>query len=214
MLIVVEGIDGCGKTTVAQTIARYLKCDCLHFPNDDGVTGPMIRDYLARRWQVKYASATHDELASALTFQTLQVANRMEIMKRLRAASHEESLSGRHLVLARYWQSGWVYGQLDGLDRKFLTDVNECMVQAQTNILLDVDANTAMARRAFRDGDKKPERYEERIELQSRAAELYLDLWDQHENDNDWSVVNASDSLPNVLADAIRLMAQAKEARN
>ncbi len=211
MMVVIEGIDGCGKDTVADAVAKALGAERLNFPNDKGFTGPMIRQYLRRDWAVApvvYRSNTGEtETApipephlSALAFQALQVTNRMEVMPMLRSA-----VSGPgNLVLARYWQSAWVYGQLDGLPAEFLEAVHADMAKAQVNILLDIDAGTAMERREKRDGALPPERYEGKLELLNRTAFLYRRLWAKN---MDWFVVDATRPIADVVADALKAVA-------
>jgi thymidylate kinase len=168
MLIVIEGCDGSGKSTVAENMAQRLGCRVLSFPNDAGVTGPMIRSYLRQEWWIHRAFDSEgndcrnlqypfrppvDCVGDALVFQALHIANRMEVMPKLQAAAADYTpYHAVNLILARYWQSGWVYGQLDGLDPQWLRDVHQGMAQPTLNILLDLDPQTAMKRRADRDG--------------------------------------------------------------
>ena len=181
MLIVIEGADGCGKDTVADVVALGLQCSRLSFPNDGGYTGPLIREYLRGRWEVRsrdpQGELHKDDLASAMAFQALQIANRMEVMPRLLDAELG-GLQGLTTVVSRYWQSGWVYGQLDGLDREWLERVHEGMAQPSVNVLLDADASVCLARRAARDGVKQAERYEGHLAFTERVVSLYRELWD------------------------------------
>jgi thymidylate kinase len=200
VLVVIEGGDGCGKTTVAGEVARRLEGKVIAFPRDNGVTGPLIRDYLARRWWVdgKGTSVTQFDRAGALAFQSLQVANRMEVMGDLLAAQRGES----NLVLARYWQSGWVYGQIDGLESGFLVDVHRHMAQAQVNILLDIDPEKALERQEGR--GQKLERYEGKRRMAERVAALYRELWADKELQalmgGRWVTVDSSGPLEATLA--------------
>ena len=185
MLICFEGADGCGKDTIANVVADRLGANRLNFPNDQGVTGPMIRGYLRKQWQVSKTVhriegvegdmklATDEPLLSAMAFQALQVANRMEVMPKLIEARDGST----DLVLARYWQSGWVYGQLDGLPPSFLLQLHKGMAHPQVNFLLDLDAVTAMERRQGRDGALVTERYEGKLTFTKQVVQLYRDLW-------------------------------------
>jgi thymidylate kinase len=191
----VEGADGCGKTTVAKAIANYLSCRLLHFPDDEAVTGPMIREYLKNEWSI--ACEKRNRLRSALAFQALQVANRMEHMTDLeRCADHPT----RHIVLARYWQSGWVYGQLDGLDGEWLRRMHKTMAEPDLSILLDIEPKTSMDRRAARDGELPPERYEGKVEFTTKVVQLYRDLWPTTSG----VIVDANDTLRNVKLECLR----------
>lgn len=212
MLIVIEGADGVGKDTVANILAKHLGAERLNFPNDKGVTGPMIREYLARRWRVEarnpdsgLKNKAECGLLGALAFQGLQVTNRMEVMPQLL----EASVGLGDLVLARYWQSAWVYGQLDGLDPEFLIQVHRAMARAQVNLLLDCDAEVCLERRATRDGALAPERYEGKLESTKRIVDLYRELWARPDvtTFGQWVKVDAARPLHEVVADVAGLFA-------
>ena len=202
MIVAICGADGCGKTTVAEAVAKALDCEVIAFPNDAAFTGPAIRAYLRREWSVRLPGGTTGDYAEthtgALAFQALQIANRMELMPRLRRAKEH----GYNLVLARYWQSAWVYGQLDGLPAEWLEWVHSEMVQPHVSILLDAPAEECMRRRAARDGTSAPERYEGKLDFTRRVVELYRALWAKDPGAA-WRVVDATQSFANVVADAV-----------
>lgn len=216
MLIVIEGCDGSGKSTVAENMAQRLGCGVLSFPNDNGVTGPMIRQYLKKGWRIDDLTGPIRSLLpqtdkvlqmSALTFQALQITNRMEVMPKLQAATADYTpYHAVDLILARYWQSGWVYGQLDGLDPKWLRDVHQSMARPTLNILLDLDPQVAMKRRADRDGALPPERYEGKSQFVSQVVSLYRELWESNAGDPSWKVVDASQPFETVCASCFDLV--------
>jgi len=166
----------------------------------------LIRSYLRKEWCVTDAWSPYygcdpipgdgysrelgaDKEGGALAFQALQIANRMELMPSLEAARRD----GTNLILVRYWQSAWVYGQLDGLDPAWLIDVHRSMVQAGVNILLDAPAEECMRRRAARDGALTPERYEGKLDFTRKVVELYRKLWTKlHPAEERWRIVDAT----------------------
>ena len=185
MLIVLEGADGCGKTTIAHAMGKTLGADVLHFPDDDAVTGPLIRSYLKKQWGVyldnAIANSPEEKAAGALVFQALQIANRMEHMQELLDCAGSKEF---HLVLARYWQSAMVYGVIDDLDPEFIEETHEAMAKADLNILLDVEPETVAERRAKRmiETENKAERYEA-TDLDKRVIDLYRELWEESQYD-------------------------------
>ncbi len=201
MLIVLEGPDGSGKSELGKKLAKALHADLIEFPDDTAVTGPVIRQYLRGEWAMYTrgnAMEVHAEV-SALAFQSLQVANRMERMPRLEGAAGSPDT---HMVLVRYWQSGWVYGSLDGLDSQWLFDVHASMARADLNILLDLRVEKSLERIGER--GEETERYEKR-EFMERVRELYLNLWMGVPKrvggiHPDWPIVDASDSREEVFA--------------
>lgn len=215
LTVVLEGPDGSGKTTIAKLLGKVLDAQVVHFPNDDEpVTGPLIRSYLRKEWEAATTNGVggpsdpklgseHWDTRSAVAFQALQLANRLATFCTLDPQ--------RPVVFARYWQSGWVYGQLDGLDRTWLRDVHVGMT-AHDHILLDLNTETAMERRAARDGDLTPERYEGRSDLVARTIKLYRELWAEEElrqgHTGEWYVVNAAQPIEAVLADVMQVLVE------
>lgn len=196
MLIVIEGLDGSGKDSVADAVAKILGAARLNFPERSSVTGQAIDSYLRREWCAYNGAADHQ--LSALCMQSLALANRLERASELMSAT----LDAKDLVLARYWPSGWVYGQLDGLDRAWIDTVNAPFPQAQLYVLLDASPETCMARRAARDGSAvAPERYEGKLTMLRRTAALYRELWAREAavRQHRWLVVDAEQPLTTVV---------------
>jgi thymidylate kinase len=169
MLIVLEGIDGCGKTYHATQLAEHLGCKTLAFPDYSSDTGRLIKAYLKREWWVD-GDLFEDVLdhAQAVALQTMMLANRLEHYEELHQAAGSHS---NHLVLQRYWQSGWVYGQIDGLDPRWLRDIHRTLPAADVTIILSVDPSEALRRQAKRGAPL--ERYEGHLGILKKADDLY-----------------------------------------
>jgi len=218
MIVCIEGADGSGKSVVAHEVGKALGgCDVISFPNDAARTGPLIRSYLRREWVIADrlgerlgGGPVNDHAAGALAFQALQIANRMELMPRLLDAKKRNI----DLVLCRYQQSAWVYGQLDGLPRDWLELVHEAMVQPDANILLDASPKTCVDRRQARDGVTAPERYEGRLELVGQIVASYRDLWraaiDRRKASESWFIVDAERPLDEVIASVLGAIEEAR----
>lgn len=161
MLIVIEGGDGSGKTTLAYNISRWLECTVQHFPDRTTVTGHAINRMLKTGIE-------------PLEFQVLQLANRHEKYAMLKSAKGSWN---KHVICVRYWQSGWVYGALDGLDKRWLFDIHEGLPSPDLSLLLDIPAAVLEERR------KKRGEPDEAYEAQRKDKEinaLYRELWDTH----------------------------------
>lgn len=212
MLIVIEGINGCGKTSLIDALCEQFSARTIAFPNDNGFTGKAIRSYLKNEWYAteRLEIDTPNSKLGAMCLQALQAANRLEVMDQLETAAGDQA---SHLILSRYWQSGWVYGQIDDLPRKWLYDIHRSMARADMNFLLDISPDEAFRRRAKRDGKVLPDRYESKLEV--RQVELYRELWESKEAfdyfGGRWSIVDASkpfDEVLTLVADMIDLYSQ------
>lgn len=212
MIFVIEGADGCGKTTIVTHLANELKAEVISFPNDMGYTGPIIREYLKKGWVLKQTSQGLDEHKTswsgmderrkgALAFQALQIVNRLEMMPYLQ---EREFSKIRNVVVSRYWQSGWVYGGLEGLSDIWIEKTQATMVKPIVNILLDVTAKCAYERRASRDGNKAPELYEGNLSFLEQVISRYRHLWDMNRatvaQTIQWPIIYASGTLEQTLA--------------
>lgn len=112
-LIVFEGTDGSGKTTLAHKltewlIARGVKAEYHAFPGaENGTLGRHVYDLHHTPFETAGISSIHPT-----SVQLLHIAAHVEaIESRIRPALAE----GRWIVLDRFWWSTWVYGVTGGV---------------------------------------------------------------------------------------------------
>ena len=188
MIIAVEGVDASGKHTQATRLAKHLGAKVLTFPDYSTLTGHLIKGHLKRYWSAQPDEGSSGveragdvvamdgqmirvgdvDVLNALVFQALQLANRMEHA----VAIERVATAGEHLVLDRYWPSGWAYGAADGLDGDWLLGIHEHLPQADLYVLLDIPPELSVGRRPGR-----RDRYEAQEGLMERVAVLYRKLW-------------------------------------
>lgn len=157
-LIAFEGLDQSGKQTQTDALAASLAaagsaCERLSFPD--------------------YATAIGTELHRALhgqrdyapdVMQLLYVANRYETRARIEGWL----AAGRTIVCDRYTASTIAYGEAQGLDSRWLADIQRFLPPAELTILLDIDPTVAVERKAI-DRD----RYERDLDLLTRVRHSY-----------------------------------------
>lgn len=168
MITCFEGLDGIGKSTQAALLVERLKARLFKFPNKESVSGKLIYEHLEKKWNViRTTREISRTFTDSMVFQSLQLTNRME------AAGDIKEAAGRgNVVFDRYWPSGYAYGSADGLDSDYLIKIHEHLPQPDLFLLLDADvADSALRRPDRRD------RYEEDVELLSKVAQHYRDLW-------------------------------------
>ena len=123
-LIVFEGPDGVGKSTLSQALARRLRamgltCDHLSFPGkEEGTIGHLVYD-------VHHKPASYGLNAIAdISLQALHIAAHLdEIERRIMPALQK----GRWVVLDRFWWSTWVYGRAASVESSTL----DALIQAE-----------------------------------------------------------------------------------
>lgn len=161
LLIAFEGLDQSGKQTQAELLRDRLKQDgrkarLVSFPD----YATPIGEEIARALQ-------GEREYSAEVMQLLYVANRYE-----RKADLERWLGGGLvLVCDRYTASSVAYGEAQGLDANWLTAMQAFLPAASLTIMLDIDPETAVQRKAT-DRD----RYERDRAMQVRVRESYQRL--------------------------------------
>ena len=158
LLIAFEGLDQSGKQTQAervrdQVIARGRECRLLSFPDYTTAIGAEI------------GKALHGEREyGADVMQLMYVANRYERRPDITRWLGE----GAVLVCDRYVASSIAYGEAQGLDARWLTDVQRFLPQPDLTILLDIAPETAVQRKA-----QGRDRYERDLALLSRVRDSY-----------------------------------------
>lgn len=185
MFIVIEGPDGCGKSSHAAKLTERLKAKFFKFPNKDSVSGKLIYEHLEHKWNSVFRQDGKDVLdehvLNALVFQSLQSLNRLELANDIIKAD----ISG-NVVIDRYWPSGYAYGKADGLDGDYLIKVHEILPQPDLFILLDIDIKDSVERRPDR-----RDRYEANIPFMEKVMANYRELWSRNLFPSKWEVIDA-----------------------
>ena len=138
MLIVFEGLDQSGKQTQAEMLRDRLKQDgrkarVVSFPD----YGTSIGEEIARALQ-----GERDYEPEVM--QLLYVANRYE-----RRSDLQRWIDGGLILICdRYIASSIAYGEAQGLDPRWLADVQKFLPPPALTIMLDIAPETAVQRKA------------------------------------------------------------------
>jgi dTMP kinase len=182
-LIAFEGLDQSGKQTQAERLQAFVESSgrssrLLSFPAYETAIGKEIEQAL---------HGGHEYVPDVL--QLLYIANRYE-----RKPLIEEWLAaGTIVVCDRYLASSVAYGEAQGLDPLWLTDVQRFLPQPALTILLDIAPETAARRKAA-----NRDRYERDLALLSRVRQSYLRQFEQ----NGWLRIDG-ERPKDVVADAV-----------
>ena len=159
LLIAFEGLDQSGKQTQAELLRDRLTAAgrsvrLLSFPDYESMIGAEIGRAL--RGEREY---------SAEVMQLLYVANRFEWKGEIVRAKD----AGTILVCDRYLASSIAYGEAQGLEAEWLTEIQKYLPQPDITFLLDI-APEVSARRKTADRDK----YERDLSMLGRVRDSYL----------------------------------------
>jgi len=187
-LVVIEGIDGAGKTTLAALIAaELLRCGYSVVQGKEPTQGPYGR-------QLRESAATgRKDPSSELE---LLLLDRAEHVQHVIGPALQ---AGAMVILDRYYFSNAAYQGAEGLDPAQILTTNEMIAPApDLVILLDVSPKVGLARITSR-GDF-PNQFEKEDTLE-RCRQIFLSI------DRPFiKVVDASASIDDVLAAAMRLV--------
>ena len=189
MLIAFEGLDQSGKQTQAELLRDRLKQDgrkarLVSFPD----YGTSIGEEIARALQVE-----RDYGADVM--QLLYVANRYE-----RKPALQRWLDGGLVLVAdRYVASTIAYGEAQGLDPAWLTDIQRYLPPATLTIMLDIAPDTSVRRKAV-DRD----RYERDLAMQHSVRDSYR----RQAAEGGWIVVDGERSTEAIAADVLTAVAR------
>ena len=123
-LIVFEGPDGVGKSTLSKALAEKLKetgvpCKHLSFPGKDaGTIGRLVYDihHSPEKFEIRNISPT--------SLQALHIAAHLDVIEQRIAPSLK---NGHWVVLDRFWWSTWVYGHISSVNGSVL----DALIQAE-----------------------------------------------------------------------------------
>jgi dTMP kinase len=158
VFIVIEGLDGCGKTTQTKLLVEKLQGThgaVYTAEPSRGSIGAFIRN------SILYREKRHSSVVEALLFAADRVEHvQKEVLPALR--------QGKLVISDRYVYSSLAYQGAAGLSVEWIEKINEHALRPDLAIFIDVSPETVMRR-------LKPERsVMERLETQRKVREIYL----------------------------------------
>lgn len=186
MFIVLEGIDGTGKTTACQRIKGFLeskgcKVKVTAEPSDSKI-GTYVRNTDGLSPEVE-----------ALLF----VADRgvhTDAMKK-------DIEDGYFVICDRYYLSTLAYQSASGMDLDWLKRMNsKVIMEPDITILLDVDPELSLARVGKRGETTRFEK----LEYQKRVREAFLSL----SKEKSYPIVDASKDMDSMCDDIIKIISK------
>lgn len=196
--IVLEGIDGAGKSTQARLLAKWFNERgyevVLTKEPTDTAFGKLIRKLVltgGKEGIIDGARISHE--AEALLF----AADRAEHVKKLIKPSLD---AGKVVISDRYFYSSLAYQWARGLDLDWLIDLNRFAIRPHLAILLDLPVKESMKRI---NGRSIKTEFDKIAELQRKVRENYLTLSRRFE---EVRIINALASVEDIHRDIVALI--------
>lgn len=172
LLIVLEGIDQCGKTTISKLLKNKLeelnlKTIIQTFPDKSTLIGNVINSYLQGNTKL---SPQESHLLYSL--------NRHE----KKSFMEEKLYNGYYIICDRYIFSGIAYSLANGLDCNFCLNTEQYLIKPDLTFYLDISITETDKRRK----SLKTDIYET-SNFQSKVKEAYSKI-----KTNDWIIINAN----------------------
>jgi len=189
--IVVEGLDGSGKSAQVDLVVEYLKQKgkkvvLTKEPTIDSEAGRKIKQALRK-----------EIFIDPLELQKLYVQDRKEHLQNKVIPALE---AGKFVVSSRYFFSTLAYGHSDGLDVELLKKMNENFLLPDLTVIVDVTPESCMERIDGR-GEQK-ELFEQKEKL-AKVNEIYKKTSDMFEN---VFVVNGERQIPEVFEEIKKII--------
>jgi len=190
--IVLEGLDGAGKSTQAALIGSYLaksgRAACMTSEPSQFLVGGILRSRLLGEWQ-----------SSPQCLQLLFAADRAEHLEKEILPRLE---SGQIVVADRYLMSSIAYGAVDN-DFDWLVQVNRNFLIPDITVYLDASAPVCV-RRIIANG-KSIELFE-KTEILEKVALNYKKTIDIFQKNTNVAVIDANRSQEDVFEDIKKII--------
>lgn len=200
MFIVIEGLDGSGKTSVSRQLAYFLhslfeqKVKLTFEPNDPSCAGLFIRQILEK----KIVDFSHETLALAFA------ANRMDHCDR-QINNWLNKGTGRIVICDRYYLSSLVYQSNENQSFEDIMDLNKHARKPDLIFFLNVSNEVCYERMEIR--NKPKELFEEQL---SSTREKYFEAISFLKTKRKEHIVNidASGTIEQVLSEMVKAIFQ------
>jgi dTMP kinase len=163
--LVLEGIDGSGKTTIAYEIKRKIeesnRLAIVTMEPSNNIIGEYLKKYLKETLK-----DNRDPVFETLAFATDRALHLKEtIIPYIK--------EGYLVICDRYYYSSYVYQSIDGINTEWIMHVNRYMLKPDLAIFIDVNPETAIKRLG------KPKNIFEKKKFLERVYSKYLELVDK-----------------------------------
>jgi dTMP kinase len=162
--LVIEGIDGCGKGTQIKFLARWLRAKGLKVCLTDEPSGlkKLIKIFVSEQTRL------NDPVLDALLFTADRAFHiNTEIVPALKRSDV--------VISDRYYHSTFAYQSTQGLDIKWLKEINRFALRPDLTIIFDVPADVAVSR-ILKDGRRKSFDKFEKLAFLKKLRSSYLKL--------------------------------------
>lgn len=171
LFIVFEGIDGSGKSTQIERLAKKLTADKFDvyqtFEPSDGPVGTLVRDMLKGKVEIDQR-----------TIASLFAADRTDHLVNKRNGIADKVGNGQIVLCDRYYFSSYAYhSQYVDMDWVIQSNViNADILKPDLNIFIDVDPEAC-----FKRLEKRQDEFElyEKIDVIKKVRELYFKAFDK-----------------------------------
>lgn len=158
-LVAFEGLDQSGKQTQAERLlAAFRASGCAA----EFLTFPEYTTHIGKEIGAALQGERH---YSADTLQLLYIANRFEFRQRIA----EWLAAGTMVVCDRYLASSIAYGEAQGVDALWLTEIQRLLPPPSLTILLDIAPDASLTRKHV-----ARDKFERDLPLLGRVRESYL----------------------------------------
>ena len=133
MLVIFEGLDNCGKTTLVQMIKDYYL--------ELGVDSEISKEFetnIGRELKNMAKEGTLDPILKAYLFAT----DRYIRMKNIT----QEDLKNKIMLFDRYVPSALAYRMAEGVDKNWVTNINSVFPKADIGFFIDITPNESVNR--------------------------------------------------------------------
>ncbi len=189
MFIVIEGIDGSGKTTVSRLLASYLRrrnySVFLTFEPTDGPIGKVIRNYLS-------SAKERDLVYEALLF---AADRRWHVVNVISPALKKYDF----VISDRYVYSSYAYQQSEDTPLDWLVEINRGIIVPNVAVFLDVMPEECIRRLKNKSASLT---LLENIDTLRRTYENYMYIVERF----NMIKVNANKPPNNVLSDILKIL--------
>ena len=187
MIIVLEGIDNCGKNTIAQLLVKkYPLIKKIDFPDYSSPLGKLIKEELSR--------GTLSPISLQLLFSSERLSKKNDLI----------NITKDSIVLTtRYFYSAIAYGSARGINKKLLYLLEEELPPADIKIFLSISPEESILR-----SNTKDDIFESDLSFLKSVDEEYKEILC---NDDRWNIVNGMQSIEDVFNDVENVVKSYKE---